>query len=103
MRQEKRVPLKPAQFDLALYERLRILTAADVRDAAILLRDIVHQMSGLHIAATHNVASATPMHDADGEALASTVFFAAETDRWWLRPQLALQSPLVAACRVMAE
>ena len=90
-------------FDAQAYERLRISGMGQVRDAAVLLRDIVRGISGLNVTATHDIASSRPMCDADDEVLASTVFRAAGADRWWLRRQLALRSPLVAACRIMAE
>jgi DNA-binding CsgD family transcriptional regulator len=90
-------------LDSDVYAALRIPDVGAVRGAAVLLRDVVRAITGLNVTASHDIASPRPMCDAEGEALASTVFRAASADRWWLRPQLALRSPLVAACRVMAE
>ena len=61
-------------LDLELYERLRIGSPAEIRMAAIHLRDIAADLSGMRVAATHNIASSRPMTDAEGNVLASTVF-----------------------------
>src|SRR5687768_3287110 len=97
------VTMRRLTLDNGIYSRLRIGEAAQIHDAAVLLRDVVREVSGLKGTASHDIASPHMMQDAEGEVLASTVFAAAGADQWWLRPQLALHSPLVAACRVMAE
>ncbi|MDR7102385.1 helix-turn-helix transcriptional regulator [Croceicoccus sp. BE223] len=44
------------------------------------------------------------MQDADGNVLASTVFgWPTNRNQWWLKPQLALDSPLPIACRYESE
>ena len=91
-------------LDLRILHDLRITAPADVRRAAILLRDTVDGLCGLRTAVSHNISVKDPMRDADGEILASTVFgFREGADRWWLNSQLALSSPLIAACRFEAE
>ena len=91
-------------LDLELYERLRIGSPAEIRMAAIHLRDIAADLSGMRVAATHNIASSRPMTDAEGNVLASTVFgFDNPGEAWWLAPNLALISPLTAVCRLEAH
>lgn len=83
---------------------LRIEHPEQIRPAAIRLRDAVETLCGMRTAVSHNIAVKDPMRDADGEVLASSVFgFVEDHDRWWLSPQLALHSPLTAACRFEAE
>lgn len=93
---------RPA-LDNDIYARLRIGEPAQIREAAAVLRDAVREVSGLNVTTSHDIAASHLMKDAEGEILAATVFAAARADEWWLRPQLALHSPLIAACRVMAE
>lgn len=90
-------------LDNDIYARLRVVDTAHIRDAAVILRDVVRSISGLNVTTSHDIAASHLMEDGDGAILASTVFAAAGADEWWLRPQLALRSPLIAACRVMAE
>ena len=83
---------------------VRINTLAGIRSAAESLRDATADIADLRVAATHNIASSTPMSDADGGVLAREVFgFGDEHSSWWQFPQLALTSPLPMACRFESE
>jgi len=89
--------------DLSRLDDVRIRSREDVRAAAEAFRDIANQMMPCRIAATHNIAVRQPMMDGDGGILATEVFGWTTEDRWWRVPQLALASPLPAACRFEAE
>lgn len=81
-----------------------IRSMSDVRRAAEALRDIALQCSGLHVIAADNIASKTPMEDADGNILAADVFgWTGENEHWWKDSKLALSSPLSRACRYESE
>ena len=83
---------------------VRINTPAGIRSAAEALRDAAGEIAGLRVAATHNIASSTPMSDVDGKVLACEVFaFDDEHASWWQLPQLGLTSPLAMACRFESE
>ena len=90
-------------IDEDVYRRLRIAAADNVRDAALLLRELVWREARLHVAPAHNIASKEPMHDGDNEVLASSVFRIEGGDAWWQDAELALHSPITAACRLTAE
>ncbi|TAL01917.1 MAG: LuxR family transcriptional regulator [Rhodospirillaceae bacterium] len=83
----------------------RIATPLDVREVAIRLRDLVADLMGFRVAICHNIAVKKPMHDAQGNILATSVFgwTGDENDRWWRTPHLALDSPLPTACRYESE
>ncbi len=81
-----------------------IRSMSDVRRAAEALRDIALRCSGLHVIAADNIASKTPMEDADGNILAADVFgWTGENEHWWKDSKLALSSPLSRACRYESE
>ncbi len=81
-----------------------IRSLADVRPAAIALRDIALRTANLRVAACDNIASKQTMIDADNNVLASDVFgFSAEEDRWWADTRHALSSPIPRACRYESE
>jgi len=82
---------------------VRITAASGIRAAAEALRDAVAERTGLRVAVTDNIASASPMRDADGAILASDVFGAEADECWWTTPHLALTSPLPMACRFESE
>ena len=85
-------------------DRTTITTKADIRPAAEALRDIAKELGNFRVAACANIASKQPMVDAEGNILASGVFgWAASKDQWWLKPQLALTSPLPIASRYESE
>lgn len=84
-------------------DEVRIHSRERVRPAAEAFRDITNEMLPCRIAATHNIAVRQPMIDSRGEILASEVFGWTSEDRWWRTPQLALASPLPAACRFESE
>lgn len=81
-----------------------IRSMSDVRRAAEALRDIALRCSGLHVIAADNIASKTPMEDAEGNILAADVFgWTGENEHWWKDSKLALSSPLSRACRYESE
>lgn len=81
-----------------------IMSPADIRPAAEALRDIARELGNLRAAAHPNIASKSPMCDADGETLADKVFgWPASKEQWWKKPLLALSSPLTFACRYENE
>lgn len=81
-----------------------IQVAADIRPAAEALRDIARDLGNFRVAACANIASRSPMTDADGDVLASGVFgWPATKEQWWQKPLLALSSPLTFACRYENE
>lgn len=88
-------------IDTATLAALRVINAADVLRAAIRFREVA-DMAGFRIAACHNIAVKEPMVTADGALLATEVF--GWTGKgWWTTPQLALHSPLPAACRYESD
>jgi len=81
-----------------------IKSTSDIRSAAVLFRDIAHEMAGFRVAACSNVASSAPMVDADGNILAMDVFsWSDREDTWWRRPQIALNSPIPRICRYESD
>lgn len=89
------------EFDMAVFDQLRMRDPADIESAAICLRDVTMAMCGVRVAATDNIASSRPMVDGEGRVLAATVFGFDDPDQaWWLAPNLALSSPLAALCRL---
>lgn len=88
----------------SLLAAVRIVKPADIRGAAEALRDAAEGIAGLRVGVTDNIASPSPMKDADGVILASEVFGAGGEDaEWWRLPQLGLTSPLPMACRFESE
>ncbi|WP_446741145.1 helix-turn-helix transcriptional regulator [Sphingomonas sp. H160509] len=91
-------------IDDDILDAVRIQTSADIRPAAEALRDAVSERTGLLVNITHNIATSTPMKDADGRVLASDVFTPGEAGAlWWEVPLLGLTSPLPKACRLEGE
>ncbi len=86
-----------------LLQAVRVNGVAGIRAAAEALRDGSRDLAGLRVAVTHNIASTTPMRDADGAILAGDVFGASGDKCWWTLPHLALTSPLPMACRIESE
>ncbi len=81
-----------------------IRDARGIREMAEAFRDFALKNGGFRIAACANIASKTPMQDAECNVLASHVFgWPANENQWWLKPQLALDSPLPIACRYESE
>ncbi|MFA7586960.1 MAG: helix-turn-helix transcriptional regulator [Novosphingobium sp.] len=84
-------------------DTVRIRHPADVRAAAIALRDMAADMQ-LRVACTHDLAERdTPVDDA-GNVLARDVFGWGDGEKvWWRNRRIALQSPIATACRVETE
>ncbi len=93
-----------AALDMEFYARMRIGKRHDIVAAATGLRDMAAELCDMRVAPTHNIASSRPMIDEDGNILASSVFgFDEFREGWWLAPNLALTSPLVALCRLESD
>ncbi len=81
-----------------------VTSPADIREAAVVFRDVAKEMAGFTVAACSNVASKAPMVDAKGNILATDVFsWADDEDTWWRRPQIALNSPIPRICRYESD
>ena len=94
----------PADFRSSKLGTICIASIDDVRPAAEALRDVARELCNFQVAACANIASKAPMMDAQGNALASTVFgWSGAKDQWWKKPLLALSSPLTFACRYESE
>jgi len=92
----------PGMIDLSA---VRVNGPESVRPAAIAFRTAVETLWPLRVAACHNIALKEPMVDHQGQILATEVFgwTTDKSDRWWMSPRLALDSPLTAACRYESE
>ncbi|WP_083952350.1 helix-turn-helix transcriptional regulator [Sphingobium amiense] len=96
--------ISPVDFRTSRQGTICIASIDDVRPAAEALRDLARELSNFRVAACANIASKSAMNDADGNALASTVFgWPGSKDQWWKKPLLALSSPLPYACRYESE
>jgi DNA-binding CsgD family transcriptional regulator len=85
------------------FERVTIRSLADVRSAAIAIRDYAAQLE-LRIAACADIASKEQMVDADGSIINADIFgWTADGERWWENGRLALDSPLPRASRYESE
>lgn len=86
--------------------KIRISSVDQIKASAEIFRDVVTELCGLQIAASHNIArNKTPM-DKEGNCLATTVFGwgGADSDSdWWKTEGLALDSPIAMACRYESE
>ncbi len=85
-------------------ETVRIAGLDDISRAAEALYGIVRSRVEMRIAITHNIADRSTPVDEQGRLLAETVFPPSQSkDAWWRRGNVALDSPLVAACRYEAD
>lgn len=82
--------------------RIRIGDGRGIRAAAESYRDIVHELTGLRIAASHNIATNVPMTDETGQKLATSVFGWSER-AGWNAPNIALESPIGVMVRYSGE
>jgi len=96
--------MRPVEFGTRGQGSTIIASIDDVRPAAEAIRDLARELGNFRVAACANIASKSPMADAAGNALASSVFGWPESkDQWWKKPLLALSSPLTFACRYESE
>ena len=85
-------------------KKIRINNVDDIKLSAENFRDIVHALCGLKIAASHNIARSNTPIDKSGELLATSVFGWEGTSKdWWKTESLALNSPIITACRYENE
>lgn len=96
--------ISPVEFRTCRHGTNFISSIDDVRPAAEAIRDLARDIGNFRVAACANIASKTPMVDAQGNALASEIFgWPGSKDQWWKKPLLALSSPLTFACRYESE
>lgn len=87
----------------ALIASVSVQSMADVRQAALSLRDFALSF-GMRAALCDDIASSEPMVDADGQILAADPFgWLQDAERWWEDRVLALRSPLPRACRYESQ
>ncbi len=95
------IPADPLPFGR---RGIDISSLQDIRPAAEALRDMARDLSNFRVAVSANIASKLPVTDAQGNALAQTVFgWPSSKDQWWKKPLLALSSPLIFVCRYESE
>jgi DNA-binding CsgD family transcriptional regulator len=83
---------------------VRIAGVDDIRRAAVALNQIVQARVSMQLALAHDVADRNTPVDEEGEILADTVFrVSSRQQEWWNRSLIALDSPLVAACRYESD
>ncbi|MEM6913651.1 MAG: helix-turn-helix transcriptional regulator [Pseudomonadota bacterium] len=91
-------------FDLWDSRSTAVSSVETIRFAAERLRDVGEELGGYRVAPCANIASKSPMVDADGHVLASDVFgWPDHKSAWWRQPLVALSSPLPRACRYESE
>lgn len=91
-------------LDLSHLDRVRIRCAADISPAARALRAIADSMVDWRIAALPSMTLREPMCDAEGRALAASVFgWEVGGDIWNGVLRRTLDSPLHVACRYESE
>lgn len=82
-------------------EAVSIQTPADVRPAAIHLRDVAARIANLRVATSDNIAARVPMRDEEGEVLATTIFgWEPDGAQWWQDVRFGLRAPVAEACRL---
>ena len=75
----------------------------DIHKAAVALKAIGDDC-GFRIALCEDISSRDPLVDAEGTVLNADVFgWVADGERWWENSSLALDSPIVRACRYEGE
>ena len=92
------------KYDLSeVLEKVSIHGMEDISSAAHVIKDIGDE-SGFKIALCDDISSRDPLVDAEGTVLNADVFgWVAEGQRWWENRCLALDSPIVRACRYEGE
>jgi len=90
--------------DLEAYlDGVTIRSVDDIYSAAEVLRDFAAQCD-LRVALCADISDKKAMVDADGNALAETLFgWSNSRSRWWQKCCLGLDSPLALACRYEGE
>lgn len=84
--------------------KIRIDSADSIVRSAEDFRDIVKNLCGLRIAASHNIARHNTPIDPEGKLLATSVFgWDGENSDWWKTESLSLNSPIITACRYESE
>ena len=84
-------------------DKVTVHTMDDVMGAALAIKDLGDEC-GFKLALCEDVSSREPLIDADGAILHADVFgWVADGHRWWEKRNLALESPIVRACRYEGE
>ena len=92
------------KYDLLdILKKVTIHSMADVYDAVLTIKEIGDDC-GFRIAVCDDISSHDPLVDAEGTVLNADVFgWLADGQRWWEKSNLALDSPIVRACRYEGE
>ncbi len=92
-------------IDLSYLKSLTIDRVEDIRPVAQAIQDLIDSTGDWRIAPVCSIAVHNPMHDHEGQILATSIFGwgNSEEDRWWRSPTLALNTPLAEACRYESE
>jgi len=86
-----------------LLEQVSIDSVSDIHDAAVALQKLAEECQ-IRIAVCEDISSREPMVDESGTILNADVFgWIDDGERWWERNGLALDSPVVRACRYESE
>ena len=80
-----------------------IRTPAEIRQAAVRLREAVETLGPFQIIPCDDIACPAPMRDAEGRILAEEVFGWADRSDWYKHKNLALEDPISEACRYESE
>lgn len=84
-------------------EKVTVNCMEDVHDAALMIKQLGDEC-GFKIGLCDDVASREPLIDAEGNVLSEVIFgWTAEGERWWQQRNIALECPLVQACRYESE
>jgi len=87
----------------SILDKVTVNTLDDVFDAAVTIKQLGDECS-LRVAICNDISSPEPMVDAEGRILSADIFgWVAEDERWWEERSIALESPIVRACRYESE
>lgn len=86
-------------------QSVRVTRPGDVRRAAEALHQIAMNTANMRVAVAHDIADKRTPVDDSGALLATEIFgWGAEADRaWWKNSRIALDSPIITACRYEGE
>ena len=92
------------QYDVIdLLKKVTIESIEDIHDATITLKELGDEC-GFRLALCDDISSRDPMVDAEGTILNADILgWLADGQRWWEESSLALESPIVRACRYESE
>ncbi len=93
-----------SQYNLSeVLESVTIHSMKDTHDAALAIKQLGDECS-FKIALCDDISSRDPLVDEEGTVLSADVFgWVVDGERWWENHNLALDSPIVRACRYEGE